>query len=123
MCHPIREALADPKSGPIGGEGKVIEADEAYHGKRKTKSESPRRKGRPFTETGRNQKRPIVAFMAATVDKASRLPTDGSARYPSLGTSFAGHETVVHAKHRVSRGRGDAAAEAQVWAKKLASSE
>jgi transposase-like protein len=36
LCHRIREAMreADPK--PSGGEGKVIEADETYHGKRET---------------------------------------------------------------------------------------
>jgi len=35
MAHRIREAMADPKSSPLGGEGKIVEADEAYHGKRK----------------------------------------------------------------------------------------
>lgn len=37
MAHCLREAMApDSKTGPIGGEGKVIEADEMYHGKRLT---------------------------------------------------------------------------------------
>jgi hypothetical protein len=35
MCHRIREVMSDPKppplGGELGGEGKVIEADEAYY--------------------------------------------------------------------------------------------
>src|SRR6185437_15501924 len=36
MAHRIREAMTDPNPTPIGGEGKIVEADEAYHGKRET---------------------------------------------------------------------------------------
>ena len=35
MFHRLREAMADPTAAPIGGEGKIVEADEAYHGRRK----------------------------------------------------------------------------------------
>jgi hypothetical protein len=48
MSHRIREAMSDPKPAPLGGEGKVIEADEAYHGKRETPVASAKRKGRPY---------------------------------------------------------------------------
>ena len=34
MCHRIREAMRDTNPSPLGGEGKIIEADEMYHGKR-----------------------------------------------------------------------------------------
>jgi transposase-like protein len=35
MCHRIREAMMiDKKGNPIGGEGKIVEADETYIGKR-----------------------------------------------------------------------------------------
>jgi transposase-like protein len=45
MAHRIREAMKeDVKSaGPMGGEGKTVEADEMYHGKRETPVSSPSR--------------------------------------------------------------------------------
>ena len=36
MSHRIREAMKDLNPTPMGGEGKVIEAGETYHGKRET---------------------------------------------------------------------------------------
>lgn len=30
MCHRIREAMKPAKVGPIGGEGRIVEADETY---------------------------------------------------------------------------------------------
>ena len=75
LCHRIREAM---RSGgllpPMGGEGKVVEADETYFGqvdkpKRRTKTTSGRpfvRGGRPFVRGGRTgpaNKRPILALV------------------------------------------------------------
>jgi hypothetical protein len=34
MCHRIREAMRETAPATLGGEGKVIEVDEAYHGKK-----------------------------------------------------------------------------------------
>jgi transposase-like protein len=65
MEHRLREAMATPNSSPIGGEGKIVEADEAYHGKRETPVPSESRQGRPFTKKGKGggaQKRPIFAW-------------------------------------------------------------
>ena len=51
----------------LGGDGKVIEADETYQGKRATPHEpSPQRKGRPYTKRGKTggaDKRPVVALV------------------------------------------------------------
>src|SRR5690242_612609 len=44
MCHRIREAMRDPSPSPLGGEGKIVEADETYHGKAETPV--PRSRGR-----------------------------------------------------------------------------
>ena len=41
MCHRIREAMTDKNPTSLGGEGKIIEADEAYHGKRETPASYP----------------------------------------------------------------------------------
>ena len=49
MCHRIRKAMEDENPVPLGGAGKIVEADEAYHGKRETPR--VRRKGSaPFTK-------------------------------------------------------------------------
>lgn len=69
MAHRIREAM---RTGgllpPMGGEGKIVEADETYFGKPETPYVSPRRvkEGRPYTK-GKSKKarnsRPIVALV------------------------------------------------------------
>ncbi len=130
MSHRIREAMTTMAPAPIGGEGKIIEADEAYIGKRETPIPSAQRKGRPYIKSGRSggaQKRAIVALVerggevrakhvphvtAATVrdvlvrnaDRASRLQTDESKLYPVVGTEFASHETVNHGAKEYARG-------------------
>jgi nicotinamide mononucleotide (NMN) deamidase PncC len=55
MAHRIREAMKEDvaSAGPLGGEGKTVEADETYIGQRETpRTMSPQRKGRPFTKSG-----------------------------------------------------------------------
>ena len=64
MAHRIREAMADINTGPIGGEGEVVEADETYFGQRENPKPSPQRKGRPYIKKGKAaQKRPVVALV------------------------------------------------------------
>jgi transposase-like protein len=131
MFHRLREAMSDPSAPPIGGEGKIVEADEAYHGRKKAPSEMPAyRQGRPYLKGGKNggaQKRPIVAlverggearvthmghvtaknigaFMAKNVDLKSRLNTDESKLYTTLGKDFASHEVVNHGAKEYTRG-------------------
>lgn len=55
IAHRIREAMKEDvkSSGPLGGEGKTVEADETYIGKRETPRVSEQRKGRPFTKKGK----------------------------------------------------------------------
>ena len=130
MSHRIREMMTDANPGPLGGEGKVVEADEAYHGKRETPVVSTQRKGRPYTKDGKSggtQKRPIVALLerggearafhmphgtaknirqvlVTHADRKSRLHTDESQLYPTVGTEFAKHETVNHGAKEYARG-------------------
>lgn len=128
MAHRLREAMSDPQPARIGGEGKIIEADEAYHGRKKNPEPSPARKGRPYVHSGKAAaKRPIVAlverggevraeymrrvtsenireFMDRTVDYKSRLHTDESVLYPTLGKQFTSHETVNHGAKEYARG-------------------
>lgn len=69
MSHRIREAMRSGGLAPLGGEGKVVEADETYHGKRETPIEYARpraRKNWKPTKSGKSggaQKRVIVSLI------------------------------------------------------------
>ncbi len=119
MAHRIREAMRDGGLGPLGGEGKIVEADETYYGP----AENPtllKPRTTAYTKRGHfKNNRPIVAlverggqvrtFHVAHADKAtvagivssniareSRLHTDESRLYPDVGKTFAAHKTVHH---------------------------
>jgi transposase-like protein len=131
MAHRIREAMRPAKhEGPLGGEGKIVEADETYHGK--IEKPRPRSRGRVPTPTksgksGPADKRAIVAlverggrvrtFHVGAADKftvqkivteniarESRLHTDESRLYFGADTLFASHETVKHSAKEYVRG-------------------
>lgn len=118
LAHRIREAMIDTKAGPLGGEGKSVQADETYIG-----NSSKRAKG---YKKGHSHKEQIVALVepggkakavhvkAATkksvreilVTNASRkseLHTDQSRLYDEVGKEFASHKTVNHSWN----GRGE----------------
>lgn len=128
MAHRIREAMADLDNTPLGGEGKVVEADETYYGKPAV-SPTLRSDGTPFLKrsAAKRQKRPVVAlverggrakvFHVAVADKAtvskivrenvhpaSRLHTDESRLYVGAADVFAAHETVKHSAGEYARG-------------------
>jgi transposase-like protein len=123
MAHRIRECMRSGGLGPLGGEGKIVEADETYYGPiDKTKVRTKTTRGRPFTKSGKTgpaNKRPIVALVErggnvrtfhvpvadqTTVEnivkeniaRESRLHTDESRLYFNASNTFAGHETVHH---------------------------
>lgn len=130
MAHRIREAMRDPNRSPLGGEGKIVEADEAYHGKKEKPMPSPHRRGRLYTKSGKSggaQKRPIFALverggearafhmpvvtaknirvvMVKHADRKSRHHTDESNLYPRVGAEFAAHETMHHSAKEYARG-------------------
>ncbi len=136
MCHRIREAMRAGGLGPLGGEGKIVEADETYYGPvDKAKVRTKKTSGRPFTKSGRSgpaNKRPIVALVErggnvrtfhipvadqATVEKIvtkniaheSRLHTDESKLYFNAADTFAAHETVHHTSGEYVRYEGERA--------------
>ena len=69
MCHRIREAMRDDNVtgfDPLGGKGKVVEADETYFGQVDERKPSKQRKGRPYTKGGKSGpggKRAVVALV------------------------------------------------------------
>jgi transposase-like protein len=122
MSHRIRECMRSGNLAAMGGDGKIVEADETYYGNVETRRVSPQRRGRPYTKggtVGAGGKRPIVAlverggnvrtFHVPVADKASvhkivtdnialesRLHTDESKLYGDAAAHFAAHETVHH---------------------------
>jgi transposase-like protein len=127
LMHRLREAMRTGGLEPLGGEGKIVEADETYFGKAETQHVSKHRGGRPLIHKGKfKNNRPIVAlverggkvrsFHVAVADsstvadivrdnvrKESRLQTDESKIYKTLGKEYAAHETVNHAKKEYAR--------------------
>ena len=130
MSHRIREAMTDTNPMPLGGDGKIVEADEAYHGKVETPVPLSRGRIAKPTKGGRGGpagKRAIVALverggevrvqhvravtaknvrdvLVRNADRASRLHTDESRLYLGLGQEFATHETVHHGSKEYARG-------------------
>jgi transposase-like protein len=131
LHHRVMEAMR--RGGlepPLGGEGKVVEADETYFGNIPEASR-PKRKttGRPFSANrqGSKNKRAIIAlverggsvrsfhvpgaYLGNVVDivrsniaRESRLHTDESRLYSGVGRTFAAHETVKHSDYEYVRG-------------------
>lgn len=134
MAHRIREAMKEDNetSGPLGGEGKTIEADETYIGKRET----PRNYARPRArkdwkptksgKAGGAQKRIVVGLverggrtrmfhlndatketvrdvLVRNADRKSILYTDESRLYTTTGEEYAKHETVKHSRKEYAR--------------------
>jgi transposase-like protein len=120
MTHRIREAMKEAAPDPIGGEGKIVEADETYFGRRENPRPSPKRKGAPplkrkhawdkravvsLVERGGRArtfhvdnatKAEIREVLVRNVDRKSALHTDESRLYSDVGTEFASHRTTKH---------------------------
>ncbi len=129
MAHRIREAMTETKgpTNPIGGEGKIVEADETYYG---TKADIPKMRtdGLPFLKGGktankisvfslverdgkvrsfhvdRADSKTLAEILYTNVPRETVLHTDESKLYTKLGKEFASHETVNHAAKEYARG-------------------
>lgn len=118
LAHRIREAMRDGSLAPMGGNGKIIEADETYIG---------RLKGMPKQRSGFAHKNAvltlverggsarsfhidsasvanIVPIVRMNVRRDSKLMTDEARYYVNLGKEFAEHGSVEHGADEYVRG-------------------
>lgn len=133
MAHRIREAMANPNPSPLGGEGKIVEADETYIGNaRRSKFKMVLVNGEGWVKRGPagggQAKWKVVALVerggevrSVKVDyltvakvreivvrnasRQSHLMTDESNVYTGLGREFASHQTVNHTAKEYVRGK------------------
>jgi transposase-like protein len=124
MTHRIREAMREINPDPLGGKGKVVEADETYWGGDKDVfvSEKGWVKGRGTKNSwkvltlvereGRARSFHVPDVKAATlrqhivtnVRRDSNLMTDEARWYKKVGKEFASHESVNHSISEYVRG-------------------
>lgn len=122
MAHRIREGMKPNKPGPLGGEGKIVEADETYMGKRdgRPSGKSTFVTGFGWVQPPRYQTQrkiislverggPVISFHVDSVnvatvksalfrhvDRKSELMTDEAPVYMRAGWQYAAHYTVNH---------------------------
>ncbi len=117
LTHRIREIMSPVYSGPLGGEGKTVEADETFIGPK-----AGMKLGRPVKEKaivlalvergGQVRSRHIPDLTGPSLRGAvkthasskSRLVTDERKAYVSIGWDFAKHESVAHWRQEYVRG-------------------
>ncbi|MEA2874876.1 MAG: hypothetical protein QOF14_72 [Hyphomicrobiales bacterium] len=123
MMHRLREAMRTGGLEPLGGEGKIVEADETYFGKREadaalrvSKNNDKRRQNRPIislVERGGSVRsfHPAVAdqwtvtqIVRDNVRRETRLMTDESNLYNEVLDHVDSHETVHHTSKEYVRG-------------------
>jgi transposase-like protein len=125
LAHRIREAMRDGTLAPMGGSGKVVEADETYFGfqqgmSKKKASRIPTRHGsqyrnivmtlvsregsaRSFIVAG-TATSDLVPIIRTNIRRESALMTDEAKWYKPIGKEFASHASVNHQKFEFARG-------------------
>jgi transposase-like protein len=122
MSHRIREAMRVLGVEPMGGEGRIVEADETYIGKLYGQERTHRGGGGAssfkntvltLVERGGSARSfhidsttlsQIVPIVRSNIARESRFMTDEARHYDKLGAEFADHGAVHHSKDEYVRG-------------------
>lgn len=118
MAHRCREAMKPGRVGPLGGEGKVVEADETVFGgksKNRAHAKAPPKKMAVLTLVEREGKshsfhvanvkaKTLRDAMVRTASRESYLMTDENWSYISVGREFSFHGSVNHSLNEYARG-------------------
>lgn len=124
MCHRIRESLrGNHGEGPLGGVGKVVEADETFVGGK----DKNRHKSERMGHASRTSMEPVVALverdgrvrsfhvrdvntktlrpiLTEQIHAGTHLVTDEALQYRPIGPAFAQHSSVNHSMGEYVRG-------------------
>ena len=116
VCHRIRESLKQAPTGPLGGQDKVVEADESFvGGKAKNRAHrEPAPKKAVFALVERDGQvrtfhvadvsgETLKPIIAKHINRASALMTDEAPVYRQIGKHFASHGTVNHSINEYAR--------------------
>lgn len=118
LAHRLREAMRSGDLAPFGGEGKVVEVDETFIGK---KEGMEVRRGfkhkhalltlverggsaRTFHVDGTSAGH-LVPIIRANIARETAIMTDEAGQYTHLADHFASHENVRHGAGEYGRGK------------------
>jgi transposase-like protein len=133
LSHRIREAMREGELGPMGGNGKIVEADETYFGKKEGPAPTRNTRGKKFAKSGkagpshkravlglverggevrtfhveRANKDNVAQLVTENVHHETALYTDESRLYTKLGKEFADHQTTKHSAGEYVRYEGE----------------
>jgi len=124
MAHRLREAMDDKTPAPMGGQGKVVEADETVIGGKERNKRLSKRNAKNIGAVGKQVAFTLVErggrarsfhvanvtgktlrpLMVKHVDRKTALMTDDAGQYRPIGVEFSSHQTVNHGAEEYVRG-------------------
>jgi hypothetical protein len=125
MTHRLRKAMREGKfPGPLGGEGKIVEADETWIGGKEKNKHVGKRNKRNIGGAGKEAAFALVErggkvrsfhvpevngktlrpILVAQISRKSALMTDEGGQYYHAGKEFARHEKINHSADEYVRG-------------------